>query len=88
MTFKLFCKGEAFSRCFRVSNIIDVNEFETVIEMGNRKIILRAATGEQGSDGPFTYVQVLEDEESKAAYCLTRESQFNDLWKFLEAGCR
>jgi len=73
------------------SNIIrdeGAKHLEAVIEMGDRKIVFRTATGEQGEEGPFPFVEVLEDGGSKAGYCLTHESQFEYLWRFLEAGCR
>jgi len=68
-----------------------------VIEMGNRKIVLRAATGEQGEKGPFPFVELQEKGKDPVSgepyhfsggFCMTRESEFEDLWKFLEAGCR
>ena len=86
--FKLLLGRKPIQNTYRVSNIVRINEFEAIIEMGDRKIVFRAATGEQGEKGPFTFVELLEEGEDSGGFCLTMESEFNDLWKFLEAGCR
>lgn len=72
---------------YRASSIVKLADFIAIIEMGDRKIVLRAATGEQGEKGPLPYVEVREG-ESKLGYCMTRESQFEDLWNFFVKGCR
>ena len=95
-TFKVLLGGEPIRNTFRRSNIVRINEFEAIIEMGDRKIVLRAATGEQGEKGPFTFVELQEKGKAvsgepyhfSGGFCMTQESEFNDLWKFLEAGCR
>ena len=65
--------------------------------MGDRKIVFRVATGEQGEKGPFPFVDFQEKGKDPVSdepyhfsggFCMTQESEFNDLWKFLEAGCR
>ena len=58
-----------------------------VIEMGDRRIIFRAATGEQGPDGPFPFVSRMtktgEGRWEGEGFCLSMESDFDDLWKLL-----
>ncbi len=84
--FKLLCKGQNICRVYRVSNIVDVKDFAIAIDMGDRKIVFRAATGEQGEKGPFPFVE-LHEETGVGGFLMT-ESHFEDIWKFLEAGCR
>ena len=59
-----------------------------IFEMGDRRIIFRAATGEQGSGGPFPFVELVtkvsEGQSKGMGFCLIRESQFDELWKFLQ----
>ena len=58
-----------------------------IFEMGDRRIIFRAATGEQGSGGPFPLVELMtkvsEGQSQGEALCLSKESDFDELWKLL-----
>ena len=71
---------------------LQFGQASVIIKMGDRSIVFRAATGEQGEEGPFPYVEVVKKEgegiSSSTGFSLTRESEFEALWKFLEAGCR
>jgi hypothetical protein len=87
-TFKVLLGKKPIKNTFRVSNIVRINEFEAIIEMGDRKIVFRAATGEQGEKGPFTFVELQEEDSAVQGFCITQETQFDDLWALLEAGCR
>uniref|UniRef100_A0A6M3MGD6 Uncharacterized protein n=1 Tax=viral metagenome TaxID=1070528 RepID=A0A6M3MGD6_9ZZZZ len=85
--FKIICPGSPVSEA-RLTG----GRSAVIFEMGERMIVFRAATGEHGSEGPFPYVElrtkVSEGQSKGTCFCLTRESQFEDLWKALEAGCR
>ena len=85
--FKVLLGGKPMQNTYRVSHIVRASEIEVIIEMGDRKIVFRAATGEQGEKGPFPFVE-LHEETGVGGFCIIQESQFDDLWKFLEAGCR
>ena len=74
--------SESMNPVFRISSK------EAIIEMGDRRIIFRPATGEQGEKGPFPFVELQEEQTGTGGFCISQESQFNNLWKFLEAGCR
>ncbi len=41
-----------------------------------------------GEKGPFTYVELEGAGKDPVGFCITQESQFDDLWSLLEAGCR
>jgi hypothetical protein len=85
--FKVLLGGEPMQNTYRVSHIVRASEIEVIIEMGDRKIVFRAATGERGEKGPFPFVELQENGEDSGGFCMT-ESEFDDLWEFLEAGCR
>lgn len=95
--FKVLLGKKPIQNTYRVSHIVRVNEFEAIIEMGDRKIVFRVATGEQGEEGPFPFVELQEKGKDPVSgepyrfsggFCLTTESEFEDLWKFLEVRCR
>ena len=65
-----------------------ITEQVAIIQMGGRRITFRVATGEQGEKGPFTYVHLEGAGRDPVGFCITQESQFENLWKLLEARCR
>lgn len=50
---------------------------------GERRILVRPATGETGPKGPFPFIGLTEGVEG-AGFCLHSEDVFNELWDKLE----
>ncbi len=63
---------------------------------GDRRILVRPATGETGPKGPFPFISLTEEgstkrrnsgntfRRSKRGFCLHSEDVFNELWEKLE----
>jgi len=58
------------------------------IVCGDRRILVRPATGEMCTKGPFPFINLKEEfvltEGSKEGFCLHSEDVFNELWDKLE----
>ncbi len=50
---------------------------------GERRILVKPATGEMGPKGPFPFITLTEGVEA-AGFCLHSEDVFNELWDKLE----
>ncbi len=53
------------------------------IVCGERRILVKPATGEMGPKGPFPFITLSEGIE-RAGFCLHSEDVFNELWNKLE----
>ncbi len=59
---------------------------------GDRRIIVRPATGEQGPEGPFPYITLMREGRldstkrvrANDGFCLHSEDAFNEIWNKLE----
>ena len=61
---------------------------EVRIICGDRSIMIQAATGEQGPQGPFPFITLTEKKEERGelleGFCIHSEDRFNELWDKLK----